>query len=318
MNIFNLSVYLNSYADSNPSNNPGLSNFKWARDLNGLIVNNPISQTATLAPGETRSLFSGTRILPIDNTTAWSFQLKPLSSNTYILSATSGTLPNFRTPRTISSDATTQITVSMNGPQVTFTSTGGTPIDTTSIQVGDDVMIGSSFNILNQGIYQIIAKTSNSISISNEGGAAEGPITLGSSFTSQFQAFSAAGVQVGDTVVISGGFSPLTKGTYQVTAVTAETLSVYSTDLLPQETGIMTSAIAIYSQAKSLIYLEADSKISIILNGVAIANLEPFIVPGVIGSTTKPGVFMLKSTVYSLALQNNGVNSANIFFASVE
>jgi hypothetical protein len=402
MSKFGFSVYLNAYGDSIPSNNPAQNNFKWNRDLSGLIVDNPVSVQTTLAPGETRSFFSGMRTLLQDGTTVYSLALKPLSTNTYVLSATSGTLPNFRTPRAIAVDATTQITASLNGPVMTFsapavvavaasftgqvagmttnvtivadnagvignsasltgdgTSTlnqlivawntanpsntmtlqagddtqvpnlaaviqlaGGvnaaTALDTTAVVVGDFVQIGSNFNPLNQGNWQIISKTASSVSVVNEGGSNEGPILLGSGFATQFDIFSSDNVQIGDTLVISGGFSPVTQGAYKVTEVSANSLQFYFTAPLPQESGIQTQAIAIYSRAKSFIYLEADSACNVILNGVTVANIQPFVLPGVLGSTTQPGVFMLNSTIYSLSLQNTGVNPVNVFFASVE
>lgn len=311
-------IFLNTYSDGNPSNSPDMNNFKWTRNYSGMTVANPTSQQLTLAPGETRSLFSGVRTLLQDSTTVYSIALKPLSSNTYILSATGGTLPNFRTPRVLGIDATTQITVTLNGPIATFTSTGGTALNTTTVQVGDYVQVGNLFNILNQGVWQVISKTANSLTINHEGGTGESSITLGSGFATQLSAFSAAGVQVGDTLVISGGFSPASWGSYEVTAVTANTIEFYETNLLPQESGIVTQAIAAYSDAKQLVYLEADSAVAVILNGVVVANITPFVVPGVLGATTQPGVFMLKSTVYSLSLQNSGINTANVFFAAVE
>jgi hypothetical protein len=310
------SVFLNSYSDNRPSNAPSLSNVKWNRELDGIPCQNPTSQAAQLAPGENRVLFNGTRSLAQDGTTRYSIALKLFSTNTYVLSGVSGTLPNFRTPRVTGADSSTQITTSINGPVQTFASTGGTPLNLISggVQVGDYVTIGNLFNALDQGTFQIIALTATSFSIENLLGVIEGPITLGSGYASQLQIFSPAGVQIGDTLVISGGFSPATQGSYKVTAVYANSLEFYSNSPLPQESNILTEAIALYSNAKQLIYLESDSITSVILNGVVVANIEPF----VINTNVRPGVFLLKSTVFSLALQNNGINPANIFFASVE
>lgn len=400
MSKFSALFYLNAYNDTQASNAPDMSNFKWTRNLNGLIVSNPVSQQAVLAPGENKALFSGTRTLAQDTTTQYSIALAPGSSSAYQLSAVAGTLPNFRTPRALSTDATTQVNISLNGPQATinapsitalaasFTGTiggmatsvtitavtpglagnvllpidgvssvstlianwntanpsnmlgltsgdgtqiptggsfiltgglnGATAMNTSSVQVGDYILIGSNFNVLNQGIWQIISVSANSVAISNLGGVNEGPIVLGSGFASQIQIFSAAGVQAGDTLVISGGFSPITQGAYIVTQVTANTLQFIPTIVLPQQSNVQTEAISIYSSAKSLIYLEADQNTSVIVNGNAAGNILPFVIPAVIGSTTQPGVFMLKSTVYSLSVQNNSVSPANIFYASVE
>ena len=201
----NFLVFLNTYSDANSSNAPSLSNFKWDRELKGLPVNNPASLAFSLAPGETKTLFDGSRTLDQDGTTQYSIALKALSSNTYVLTNVSGTAPNFRTPRSPGADATTQITATANGPLRTFTSTGGTALALISggVVVGDYVGLGNLFNQLNQGEYKILALTATSFTVENELGVAEGPNTLGAGFASQLQIYSAAGVQVGDTLIIS-------------------------------------------------------------------------------------------------------------------
>lgn len=322
MSKLSLSIYLNAYSDPSSSNAPGLNNFKWARDLNSLIVSNPTNVAATLAPGETRALFSGVRTLAQDGTTQYSISLKPLSTNTYILANVAGTAPDFRTPRSTGADATTQVTSVTNGPIVTFSSTGGTAFNFAAVQIGDYVTIGNLFNVLNQGTFKIIAKTATSFTVENGVAVNEGPITLGAGFASQIAIFSAAGVQVGDTLVISGGFSQASWGSYEVTAVYAESVEFSSLALLPTEGPITTQSIAIYSNAKSLIYLESDSKLDVIVNGVTVGSIEPFIVSNAaqpsLPPAVIPGPFMLKSTVYSLSVTNNGISPANIFFAAVE
>ena len=314
MSKLSFSIFVNAYSDSQSSNAPSLNNVKWARDISGLPVNNPTSQGLSVAPGETKSLFSGLRTLGQDSTTQYSIALKPLSSNTYILSAVAGTLPNLRTPRSIGTDATTQVTVTVNGPVVTFTSTSGTLFSLGSVQIGDIVKIGDLFNSLNQGSYAIIAKTSTSFSVENDLGTSEGPITLGAGFADQIQIFTAAGVQAGDTLIISGGFSPASQGSYKVTAVYANSLEFYSTGVLPQESNVLTQAIAIYSSAKRLVYMESGSKLNVILNGVNIGNMEPL----VINNTVSPGIFMMNCTIYSLSVMNTGLESAQLLMIAVE
>ena len=567
MSNFSFSFYLNAYSDNNPSNAPSMNNFKWIRNINSLPVNNPTSVAFQLAPGEARTLFSGMRTLSQDNTTQYSIALKPFTSNTYVLSAVAGTLPNFRTPRVVGSDATTQVNVTTNGPVATFTSvsptfasfagqvpgmispvvitavnsgtvgnsvvltgdgsstisalistwntsnpsntialttgngaqipnstgvaasyTGtisgtatpvtitansvgiggnsvllvgdgtsdiaaliaawntanpsnmitlssgdgtqvpsagtfahytGVPTGTTSsvtitanvagtngnsvllvgdgtsdidtlianwninnssntvsltsgsgtqvpsalavitlgsgtnpataalsggvasntialsggsaptafnlisggVQVGDYVRIGndlnSSLNVFSQnnwGEFQIIALTATSFSINNGIAVTEGPITLGSDFANQISIYSALSVQIGDTLEITGGFSPVTQGSYSITDVAANFLEFYSTNVLPQESNILTEAIAIYSLAKKFIYLEADQECAITINGLAAGSIKPFI----IGTSTCPGVFVRTDTIFSIALVNSSLTTANLFLATVE
>jgi hypothetical protein len=312
----NFLVFLNAYSDANSSNNPSLNNFKWDREIRGLPVNNPQSFPFTLAPGETKTLFNGSRALAQDGSTQYSIALKALTSNTYILSNSGGTAPNFRTPRVPGADATTQITVTLNGPIAIFTSTGGTALSLISggVVVGDYVRIGNLFNPANQGEFKILSLSATSFTVENELAAAEGPITLGSGFASQLQIYSALGVQVGDTLIISGGFSAVTQGSYKVTSVGAEFLEFYSTDVLPQEGPITTESIAIYSEAKQLVYMESDQNCSMNINGSAAGEIQPI----VINNSVQPGVFMRTSVMYSMTVTNNSTDPANLFLASAE
>jgi hypothetical protein len=327
MSKLNLSVHLHAYDDNRPSNAPSRCPIKWCRDLQGLVVNSPKSEDYTIAPGETRILFSGTRTLSQDNTTRYSLALKPLNTTIYVLSWASGTKPNFRTPRVPGDDATTQITSTINGLIETFTSTGGTPLSLLSggVVVGDFVTLGSLFNVANQGTFQIIAVTATSFSVVNPTPIVEGPITLGAGFATQLQIFSTAGVQVGDTLVISSGFSPVTWGSYVITAVYAESLEFSSIAILPPETNIL-SAVVIYSMAKSIVYMESDQSLVVTVNGTALAApIKPFILincptglPSTALGLTTPGMLLLTSTIYSLSVTNNGIVPANVFLAAAE
>lgn len=397
MQNFNFFIYLNTNSDANSSNNPSLSNFKWSRNLNSILVNDSESLSFSLAPGETKSIFSGVRTLAQDNTTQYSISLVPGTSNIYKLAWSGGTAPAFRTKRSPGADATTAVNVTQNGPLLTFSSapstfasfsgqvagmttnivitadnagSGGNSVALTfdgstsinaaisawnianpsntitltsgdgsqipnnleeidlsggitrtqfnlisgGVQVGDQVLVGNLFNPMNQGIWKILAVSSTSFTIENEVGAVEGPITLGSGFASQIDIFSMAGVQAGDTLVISGGFSLVSQGSYQVVLVTDGYIQFYSTASLPQESNIMTQAVAIYSAAKQLIYLETDQPVNALLNGSVNNKIEPFVV----SNSVQPGMLLLKSTTYSLSVTNNGTNTANLFFAGVE
>lgn len=398
MSKLNFLVYLNTYSDASASNNPSLSNFKWAREITGIPASNPISEAFSLAPGESKTIFSGVRTLLADNTTRYDIALKPLSSSVYRVSQSAGTSPGFRTARALGTDATTQVTAVVNGPIVTYSSpasvvgatatftgqvagmttdvtidaenegeagndivligdgvstiteladawdslnpgnevvldigdfsqipdlgeeiqlAGGvdavTGMDMSAVVIGDEVRIGDQFNTLNQGKFKVIAKGTNSFTVENFTGVNEGPITLGSTFADQIRIYSAAGVQEGDTLVISEGFSSVTFGSYKITDVTDSYVEFYSTSVLPTESNI-DSELAVYSQAKNLVYLESDQKATVTLNGVEMASMEPFI----INNSKQPGVFMLKATVYSFTVTNNSLNVASCFVATVE
>lgn len=313
----NFLVYLNTYSDIQSTNNPSLNTFKRTRDLNSFPVENPIGFEFTLAPGETKILFDGTRTLTQDITTQYSIALTPFETSSYRLSWSGGTAPHFRTPRTSGADATTAVTVTTNGPVVTFTSTGGTNFSLISggVVVGDYVRIGNLFNQLNQGEWKIISRNANSFSVVNESGANEGPIVLGSGFATQVQIYSAAGVQIGDTLQITGGFSLVTQGSYIVIGVSDSFIDFSTTSVLPIEGPITTEAIAVYSDAKRLVYLESDQHVNMILNSISGDEINPLIDSS---GNVIPGIFMRTSIVYSMSVTNSSTDTASLFFGAIE
>jgi hypothetical protein len=317
--------YLNAYEDASPSNAPNRSFFRWTRDIKSIFCNNPTSLDLTLAPGETRELFSGMRTLTQDGTTQYSISLVPMTTTEYQLTWSGGTNPTFRTARTTGANSSTEVTVTVNSTVVTFTSTVGTPFNLISggVVVGDYVIIGNQFNPSNQGTWQIISMTNTSFSVVNDLGVAEGPISLGVGYATQVQIFSAAGVQVGDTLVISGGFSPVTQGSYTITAVSSTYLQFSSVNPLPTEGPITTEDITIYFLAKKLVYMESDQDVALTINGVSgVYAINPLLTCECASNRTlnqyTPGMFMQTSTIYSLSITNTSINTANVFFASVE
>jgi hypothetical protein len=183
------------------------------------------------------------------------------------------------------------------------------------VVVGDYVTIGNLFNNLNQGQWQIISLTATSFSVVNPLGVNEGPYILGSGFANQINIYSAAGVQVGDTLQISGGFSPVTQGYYTVTAVTNNYLQFSSVGVLPAEGPITTESIAVFSNAQRFIYLESNQHVTMIVNNVAGNEINPLV--GSVSDIT-PGIFLRTSTVYSLTVTNVSASNAKLFFAAVE
>jgi hypothetical protein len=315
MGKMNVLVHLNAYKDSMASNNPSLNNFKWTRQLEGLEADKAQSIEFSLAPGESRILFNGQRALSNDNTSVFDVDQKAGSSvNTYVLTSIGGSAPQFRTSRTIGSDATTEVTVSTVGELTTFKATGGTVYSMTSVSVGDEVLVGPVFNAGNQGKFKILAKTSDSFTVSNANGTAETSIVLGSGYEDEIRIFSSSGVQVGDKLKIGNGFSDIAQNTYEITAVTDISVEFYSSPTLPPETGIVGPNITVYSDAKKLVYLETDKKIDLEINNVLESGVEPFIE----AASYLPGVFLKRSTVWQMEVTNNGTEMATLYFASIE
>lgn len=311
----NLQAHLNIYEDLNPTNNPTMNNVKWNLSASGLDVNEPESKSLKLQAGQTLSLFSGLVNTSDDNTTTYDIALKAGTSNTYKISHNSGTAPAFRAARATGSDATTEITVTKNGPILTFTSTGGTPLSLIlgGSVVGDEVRIGGGFNTSNKGKFKILALTATSFQVENLAGQAEGPIVLGADFAEEIQVFSAAGVQVGDKVELEDGFSSVTLGTYEITDVNPEYIMVYSIKALPEETGINTQ-LKIYNNSKKFIYVETNKKLSMSINSISVGNIEQMSA----GTSLKKGIFMKSGSMYQASVTNISSEEASIFFVTAE
>ncbi len=319
MNKLNLLVHLNGYQDANASNNPSQNNFKWNRDIQGINITEPASKSLTLPAGQTASLFSGSVSTSADATTEWNIALKAGTSQTYIISKSAGTSPEFRTARTSGADATTEVTVTKNANLLTFTSTGGTALDLIvgGVVVGDEVRIGSLFNVVNRGKFKVLARTATSLTIENAVGQAEGPITLGAGFADQINLFSADGVQVGDKVDVVAGFSSVTFGTYEITDVSPDSIEIHSIESLPSESAITNSpdALLIYRDAKNFVYIEADQSLEIKIDNSATPNkLEPMRA----GTAQVPGVFMSSASMKSLEVTNKSMETATIFYVTAE
>ena len=320
MSKMNLLVYINAYKDSTATNNPSMNHVKWDREIQGLNISEPTSKCVDLPAGQSLTLFSGSVGTSADATTTWDIALKSGSGNTYQIFYASGTLPSFRTARTEGHDATTEVTVTKNAKLIKFESTGGTVFDliTGSVQVGDEVRIGSVFNANNQGKFKILAFDATSFTIENEIGQAEGPITLGGSYEDQINIFSQDGVQVGDKIDIVDGFSSVTFGTYEITDVSHDYLEIFSGESLPAESAVSNNpdAFLIYRDAKQFLYIESDQKIDIKLNGSATATNE--IIPMTCGTEKKPGIFMSSASIKSAEITNKSQSTASIFYVTTE
>ena len=310
----NLSLALMAYADPQSSNNPALNIFRWARDVAGLTVDNPTSEQFSLAPGETRNVFNGSRTLTQDNTTHYSLALKAGSTSTYALTYTGvGTAPGFRAARVSGADAGTHVTVTKNGAVLTIESTVGTffSLIAGGVIAGDRVFLGSAFSIANQGEFKVLSRTAVSFTIENPNGIDEASVTLGA--VGQVHFYSAAGVQVGDIINIFGSFSPSTQGAYVVTRAQDNLVEFFSTKALPDETQT-TNQLAVYTEAKRVLYVEADQNSSLVPNSGNAIAIEPLQDP----SGKRPGIFMRTATTWSLSVTNDSLDIANYYIAAAE
>ena len=315
MSKLNLLLSINAYQDENPTNHPSKSNWKWVSDLQGIDIEEPYSSTVKLAPGQSLQLFSGETAISDDNTTTYDLNLKSGSTNLYILKHNSGTAPVFRTERSTGADATTEVTVTKNGPLLTFSSTGGTALNLISggAVVGDEVRIQNIFNALNQGKFKILALTATSFTVENASGQPEGPITLGAGFAADFRIYSQTGVQIGEKVKIDSGFSSVTFGTYEISDVGPDFIQIYSLKTLPEETDI-SEELNIYNNSKKFLYLESNKTLSVTVDGSDNGKIEPFS----LDTKLKPGIYLKNSSMYSAQITNESQETATVFYATAE
>lgn len=311
MSTMNAQFFLNAFSDENASNSPSLNNVRWCRNIACMAISNPRSEELVVPAGQTVTLFNTARSLAQDNTTQYSLAATPFEAGNYTLSWTGGTAPAFRTARNIGTDDTSTIDITMNGPLMVISR--GTNANFSSVVPGDYITLGSAFNASNVGTFKVLSATATSVSVQNETGVAQSGVALGSSFATNLFAYSASGVQVGDSLVISDGFSPLTQQTFVITGATPTALMFSATEVLPSESDIQTQ-IAVYAAAKRLVYMEADQTLSLAINTTQNIKIQPLIS----GTDVQPGIYFSSTLCYSIVITNAGITDANLFMISAE
>lgn len=324
LNIF---TKILAFQDTPVNSNPRLRTVDWDRECGGIPVKDPESTGHQIAIGGSKLIFDGSRATTIDGTTAFSLDLLATNASTYRITHTGGTAPGFRTSRALT----------LNGCAVTFTvqpnnlvalNVAG-PSDFTSVQVGDYLFIphtttgdaANVINVLNAGYWQVLVKTNatNLVITRPTGITFEGVseiVTLTSN--SQMRGFNATGVQVGDTVAISAGFSQATRKTFLVTAVTDLFVEFVSTLPLPNESGILPTATGMrfYTDNKRIVYIECDQEAVIRVNGdtgdfQSVSPIEP-------GNPNKPALYLKTGSIYTITIVNKSTSLLNALVVSFE
>lgn len=336
MAFLNVNSSLVAFSDACVQNSAPLKkNFDWQTQINGEVVSYPESKPFAVPPGATFGLFSGAIGTAIDNTTAFDLTLNPMLPGVYRMTWTAGTPPLFRTDRALNLSAEVVTVTVNNNATANFSLASTASQDFTSVSVGDTVWIpsvatgdpASPFNAINTGAWVVLAKGAV-LSVPNKSLTLRRPI--GTVFSGapevitvaaldQFQAFSAGPVQPGNSLAISAGFSPVTWGTYVLTAVNSGWLEFASTESLPLESGIMPDSpgFVIYSQARRFIHLESDQLIAVRVNGDTGSFLK--VMPRVVGNPKGVGYIELWGPVWSLEVVNLAPgDSANLQLISCE
>lgn len=322
----NLNAKLLAFYDKNVNSNPKLKPIDWDRQDCGIDVLNPVTTSYQLAVGATQTVLSGARTTTIDGTTTFSNTLLSISASTYRIAATSGTAPGFRTGRGLTlSGATVTFAVQANN-LVTLTVSGGS---FAAVLSGDTIFCpntttgdtASPLSVLNSGTWQVLSKLSGTslvitrLSGDTFEGVSESILLTGNT---QLIAYSSDNVQIGDTVIISNGFSVVTQKDFIVTEVTDSFIQFESSLALPNEVGIQpgNAGMVFYTANKRMLYLEADQECVVRINGDTgnyqrVSPIEP-------GNIDRPGMFLKWGSVFALTVVNKSTAVLNLLVITAE
>lgn len=310
--LLNVTTKILAFGDSAVSSNPRLKFVDWYRDMAGTPVADPQSESHSIAPGGSKVVFDGVFASGVDGTTAFDLELSSLDASRYRMTWSGGTDPAFRTGRSLALNGVA-VTLTAN-PNATLTVTTPTP-QFASVAVGDEVFIphtttGDAANVisvLNAGRWTVLGKASNSsiTLVKPVGFDFEGVTqTVTLSDNAQFRAYSATGLQIGDSVDISAGFALATRKIYTVEAVTDTFIEFISTTPIAEESGIIPTAsgIAFFTSNKSFVYVEANQECAVRVNGDT-GNFQRLSPPDP-SNALAPAQYMRRGPTWSMTIVN--------------
>lgn len=310
-----------SDATATGGSDPLLKHFDWKRSIQ-VSINNPESRHLSLESAGTEVVFNGTRTITLDGTTQLTVTLSPLNSSCYRFTYASGTLPGFRTSRSFSlSGKAVTIVANTNGTATWSTSSTAF----SAVQAGDILFVpgtstgdtASLFNSSNEGFWTVLVASSTSVTLLRSGDTSEGVSEVVTPADNKVQAFTSSGVQVGDTVDVSAGFSVLAQKSFTVSTVTATWFEVISTSPLPLQTATPgATGVAFYTKCKKFIRIESDQEVVARVNGDSTDICR--ITPWSSGDSRYVGEYTKVGPVWSLTIYNRSTTIANVLLISVE
>jgi hypothetical protein len=311
-----------AYADVGSTSNPTKKYVDWSTTRK-YSVSNPKSEPFDLAPGASLTLFSGARSMSTDGTTQLTLTLSTLASTRYRFAFSSGTDPVLRVARALSLAGRSVVVTANGNNTITMTTQAG---DWSALQVGDTVFVpdvttgdaATPFNPLNAGIWTVLAVAANgsNVQLARPSGFIGYAETAAVASNAQVLAYGADGVQVGDKVRISAGFTAPVLGTYEVVAVTSKWFEVTATKPLP--TGVSATpgdaGLQFYTNAKRYIRIEGDQQFVATLNGAALPAVEAWEA----GDEDNTGWIEMCGPVWSAVVQNTSSSTLNLLLISAE
>lgn len=320
MPTLNINTRVLAYGDVVNSSNPTKRYVDWTMSMPQVPVTNPASFPYTIAASATLSVFDSARTTGTGADTQCSIALSPLDPSRYRLSHTGvGTTPTFRTTRGMALDDE-EVVIAVNAnATATITVTDATPFG--SVVAGDVVYIpgpttgdaATVFSATNEGYWSVLTASAASITVIRFPGetfeATGESVTL--TADSQFQIFTAAGIQVADILDISSGFTSSAWGQYDIVAVTPTSIDFLSTSPIGNETAVVgTEGVSAYASAKRYVRIEADQKCAVKINANTSSDYK--IVPLIPGDEAYVGWYEQMGSVYKLSITNLSTVPANV------
>lgn len=326
MSILNLYSLTLGYSDATQNNNPGLRDVDWKRSIQGVEVQNPKNEGATVPPGAEVTVFDGTRATSVAGDTAFDLSLSPLAADLYRITHSAGTNPVLRTARALALSGTALTLTSLGNGSMTVAAGAGTPFS--AVQAGDEIMItgtltgdaSTPFSSLNQGRWTVLAVNGGGASVTVARPAGQDFQGVSEIVTptdnAQVYAYSQAGVQIGDKLKISAAFASASQKTYRVEAVTSKYVEVRSSLPLPAESAKTPGAAGFqfFTAGKRFIQVEVNQDAQLRINGSLGAELSPW-TPG---DPAAPGEYKHTGPVYSLSIINRSPQTLNAKIISAE
>ncbi len=306
-----LTMFINlfAYSDGTKTNNPQLRDFDYARRINDITTSKTRSQQHIISVGEQETVLSMSRSLT--DGAAWTVSNPEGVTARFTWSGTNPVLRTERTGGTLNTGGTIDVARLANSKVVRLTFSASLA---TSIQPGDEIYLGygSGLNILNVGIYTVASSAGNTVDVLSEDMVNETGVVIAD--IADVYVFSPGPVRVGDFLKVTDtDFNFGNRGEYQITKITSRFVEVQNSNLVPE--GPISADIVVYDQLYKLTYIEADQKVNVYINnGTDAIPIEPV----QDGESGLVGIYLVRGPVFSVRIENVGLNAANCttFFAT--
>lgn len=316
------------FDDLPPTSNPTRKGIDQKLAFQNVPVDNDQTQEFHLDPGGSITVVDGQRTLGVNGATA--FDLTVVGATTYRLTWTgAGAAPAFRTDRAVDLTGRTLALVVNPNLSLTITADGGTPFS--AVVAGDVLFIpgvstgdpAGPFNDLNAGFWTVLTRSNTVLTVARD--ASLYPVFSGISEAAiaavaldEFMVFTAAGIQVGDTLDLSAGFAPAALHSFDITAVTPDWVQFQSTAPLGEELAVVPGAlgIVVYTNRKRFVLILADQEVAVQYNGST--GSENRVEPLLAGTLGYEGWDVKFGTVWKLVLVNRSSARSKVTVCSAE